>query len=551
MQVQTSVYQLLMILFYGKEKALGDEWNSMFSRLTVIDPETDKGFGNTTIKSALSEIPKNWTNTIEDVLTWTRINKPTLNACIANEIYVNLNISSGAWDYVKQFVPGETIRMYYNDSIYSDYTVVATTNSHYNYEYIDEDGKHHGDTAVFNHEAMSFNTHTATGSDWDYFFEVLDGEPNSIFISKADLKFPSQFIEDLIPSVLDMYKNNQSSTYTGGNNATGLETEETEWWLNQTLANMYLLNSSIFNGSITTENWIGNYSYNGSTFNFDGSEFTYMGNGQNINISIDLLNGSSIIDDLIAGNLKITKDNLTSVMMFDLLDNMTNDDIATFIFNMETICHQIPTLRNITFFSPKLFLIENSTLFDVYFLIGAVSHNKIDDALLEIEGYYKLHGLPWDRRWVKTATDMEEDVGGILGLIVNMFFGVLSFALITSLLGLAISTMISIKKRYAEIGTLRTLGFSNKQILKMVIGEGVITAILGIIVGVIAGLIVASLIISNIPFMIFLPIIYAPPYELIGQGIGLLIIASIGVSFIPAMGAVKIDIVESIRTKGE
>jgi ABC-type antimicrobial peptide transport system permease subunit len=205
----------------------------------------------------------------------------------------------------------------------------------------------------------------------------------------------------------------------------------------------------------------------------------------------------------------------------------------------------------VTFFAPELFLLEVSGWFNAYFLIGVHEKNQIDTALLEIENYYSAHDLPWDDGWVKRATETEEQVGGILGLIVNMFFGVLSFALLTSLLGLSISMVISVKKRYTEIGTLRTIGFSNRQILTLITSEGVITAILGILVGLTVGLLVAFLIISNLPFMIFLPIIFTPPLELIGGGLAILILASIGASFMPALGATRIDIAEAIRTKGE
>ncbi len=182
---------------------------------------------------------------------------------------------------------------------------------------------------------------------------------------------------------------------------------------------------------------------------------------------------------------------------------------------------------------------------------GLQSKDQINNALNQIENYYVNHYLPWNNAWVSLATTIQNQVSGILGLVINMFFGVLSFALIASLLGLSISTLISVKKRYAEFGTLRTLGLSNWQLLQMIVGEGVITAIFGIILGIIAGLLVAGLIINNLPFMIFLPMVLTPPYDLIGEGILIMIGASVLASFIPALSAVKMDIAEAIRTKGE
>jgi ABC-type antimicrobial peptide transport system permease subunit len=262
-------------------------------------------------------------------------------------------------------------------------------------------------------------------------------------------------------------------------------------------------------------------------------------------------NSSTILEELMNGTSILHLDNMTSSVIFDIDDELGLEGIRTFLNVMREISSKIPSLQDVQFFSPKLFMLEESKLFNAYFLIGATSKDKIDTAYFEIETYYYLNGLPWNSRWNERATDIEDQVGGILELIINMFFGVLSFALIASLMGLAISTVISVRKRYAEIGTLRTLGFSNGQIMRMIVGEGLITALIGIILGTIVGLLIAFLIVSNLPFMIFLPIIFAPPYELIGIGIAGLILASIAVSTLPAISAVKIDIAESIRSKGE
>lgn len=527
----------LQDVLWHEDDSINRDWNSMFSTAYAFDPAMDKGFGNTTIKNVISEIPENKSKRVEDIFEWADKNLPDVQGCVINEIYVNLNLSTGKFDYVKKFNPGETVRLSYDDSIHTDFYVLATTNSHYNYEYV-ADGKHFGDTAVFNYEALSYNTYTYDNDNWDYFFEVLSGDPNSIFIPNKDYVLPTSFINEMVPDILN-------SEYS--ENLTG----EEEWWINQSLAYMYLLNASSFSGILDTDDWEGTYSYDGNTFTITGTTFTYEGSDFNVDLNVDILDGEKILNDLKDGILNLSLNDLISMLIFDLDDNMTYNDIKNFMSNMEEICSVIPTLKDITFFSPKIFLLEDSKLFHAYFLIGTPNKNKINSALFEIESYYVSNGLGWNDDWVYTAKEMEEEVGGILGLIVNMFFGVLSFALIASLLGLSISTLISVKRRYAEIGTLRTLGFSNFQVLKMIVSEGLITAILGVMVGTIAGLLIASLIVLNLPFMIFLPIIFAPPLELIGIGIFIVLVAAVACSFIPAVSATRIDISDAIRTKGE
>jgi ABC-type antimicrobial peptide transport system permease subunit len=547
-EILNKTWALQNVLWHEKG-AINPDWNSMITRTVMLDPFTDRGFGNTTLKAVLPQIPKNFTYNVEDLFLWAANELPGMNVCVVNEIYVNLNLTTGKWDYIKLFSPGENVRMYYNESIYSDFLIIGTTNSHYPYQYKDDKGKPHSDTGVLNYKALSYNTYTYNSTDWSYFFEVIDAEPNTVFLSNRNWFLPDVITESLIPQLAENLLTN--TTQIPEESEYNETYPDMPWWLNYALENMALSNFTESSGFINNSQWLGNYSINGYTFQFDGASITYQDQRQNLSFNVDMPNALEILEQLATGNMTLDLQNLTSVMIFDLKDGMTPSDIKNFIATMESVCRTIPTLENITFFSPKLFLLEESGLFYSYFLIGAIEKDQIGTALLEIKNYYIAHDLPWNDKWVQLATEVESQVGGILGLIVSMFFGVLSFALITSLLGLSISTLISVKKRYAEIGTLRTLGFSNGQILRMIIGEGVITAIIGILVGLIAGLLIAGLIIFNLPFMIFLPIIFAPPYELIAAGLGLLIIAAVGASFIPGIGAVKIDIAEAIRIKGE
>ena len=534
----------LQNVLWHENGSIGPNWNEMFSRAVVINSSTDSRYGNTTITNSLASIPSSMNKSIDSIMQWAATDLIGENYCIVNEFYVNLNFSSGKWDYVKKFVPGEYIRIYYNDSIYSDFMVIATTNSHYNYQFQDSKGRYFGDTFVFNYKAMNFNTYTYNSSDWNYFFEVMDLDPNTILILDKGVNVPNAFNETMIPDLIREL--NSISGGFGDNASTG-----DLWWLNQTLSQLYWLNSTPYFGNFGESGIEGEYNYNGTLFTINGLNFTINGSPYSINMSYMPQNNSNILQSLMDGNSTLQLENLTTSIMFDIEDNLGLEGIRIFIEVMRAICAQIPTLKDLQIFSPKLFMLEDAKVLNCYFLIGIDSKDNIDKAYHEIETYYYLHNLPWNDKWNARSTEIEEQVGGILSLIINMFFGVLSFALIASLLGLAISTVISVRKRYAEIGTLRTLGFSNKQILSMVVGEGVITALIGITLGTIVGLLIAFLIINNLPFMIFLPIVFAPPVELIGLGILLLIAASVAVSFLPATSAVRIDIAEAIRSKGE
>jgi len=532
------------VLWYQRG-SIAEDWNSMFSRTEIIDPTTDVGFGNTSIVKTLPEIPIESRESLEAIFEWAEINMPSQNVCVVNELYVNYNLTSGKYNYIKKFSPGENIRMQANESLYTDITIIATTGSHYNYDYEDSRGKHYGDTYVGNYESLSFNSYLAEDPGSTFFLQVIDLEPNTIFLPYSQTQFNLNLTETFIPALMDQYLDQSN------NGTISLDNSTTLWWVNQTLANMFSFENESVSGTLEFGSWSADYTYDGSNFVINDTQWAIGGESQESNITYSFPNGFETLQKIVDGEVNFTLDQLTTQVVFDLDDDMTLDEIRLFMETMKNLTALMPTLQNLVFFSPKLYLVKDSGLFNAFFLIGCDGKANIDKTILEIEGYFELQGIDYPSHYIKSAASTEDEVGGILGQIVTMFFGVLAFALAASLLGLAISTMISVKRRYAEIGTLRTLGFSNKQIMKMVVGEGIVTAILGVATGILAGLLVGWLIINNLPFMAFLPIVFTPPYELIASGIGILLVAAVGVSFLPAVSAVRIDIADAIRTKGE
>jgi putative ABC transport system permease protein len=101
-------------------------------------------------------------------------------------------------------------------------------------------------------------------------------------------------------------------------------------------------------------------------------------------------------------------------------------------------------------------------------------------------------------------------------------------------------------ERTREIGVLRAIGADRGQIVRMIIGESLLLAALGIAGGLIAGVglgyaIVGSLSLAGLPFG------YAFPLD------GMLLTIGVGVAFallaalLPARRAARLDIVAALR----
>jgi putative ABC transport system permease protein len=128
--------------------------------------------------------------------------------------------------------------------------------------------------------------------------------------------------------------------------------------------------------------------------------------------------------------------------------------------------------------------------------------------------------------------------------LVNLIFALLLLAIVISLFGIANTLALSIHERRRELGMLRAIGMSRRQVRTMIRYEAVITALIGGILGMVLGVIFAALIAQPLKdegFTLSYPV---------GSLIVLLIIAAvIGVlaAIFPARRASKLDVLESLQ----
>jgi putative ABC transport system permease protein len=128
--------------------------------------------------------------------------------------------------------------------------------------------------------------------------------------------------------------------------------------------------------------------------------------------------------------------------------------------------------------------------------------------------------------------------------LVNLVFALLGLAIIISAFGIANTLALSIHERRRELGMLRAIGMSRRQVRTMIRYEAVITALIGAILGMALGLVFAALIAQPLKdegFTLSYPI---------GSLIGMLVFAAIiGVlaAIPPARRASRLDVLESLQ----
>jgi putative ABC transport system permease protein len=103
-----------------------------------------------------------------------------------------------------------------------------------------------------------------------------------------------------------------------------------------------------------------------------------------------------------------------------------------------------------------------------------------------------------DRRFPTVDTlnqqELKDNQEDQIQQLVGFFYVLLALAIVISLLGIVTTLALSIHERTRELGMLRAVGMSRRQVRRLVRYESVITALIGAILGTILGVIFASLV---------------------------------------------------------
>lgn len=133
----------------------------------------------------------------------------------------------------------------------------------------------------------------------------------------------------------------------------------------------------------------------------------------------------------------------------------------------------------------------------------------------------------------------KSQINGLLAMI----YVLLALAVVVSLVGIVVTLILSIYERTRELGMLRAVGMSRRQVRRMVRYEAVITAVIGAVSGLIVGVVFA--------FLIGIPL-SGDGFELsypIGTLIVILILTALAgviAAIYPARKAAKLDVLEAV-----
>lgn len=114
-----------------------------------------------------------------------------------------------------------------------------------------------------------------------------------------------------------------------------------------------------------------------------------------------------------------------------------------------------------------------------------------------------------------------------------------------SSIGISNTLLMNTMERIGEIGTIRAMGFTTKQVRTMIIGEGLVVGVAGIIIGVLLGIFVIYL--NSISDASTTNMSFIIPWSNIGLAISAGILLSLIASIIPSYIATKINLLNALK----
>jgi putative ABC transport system permease protein len=143
---------------------------------------------------------------------------------------------------------------------------------------------------------------------------------------------------------------------------------------------------------------------------------------------------------------------------------------------------------------------------------------------------------------VQTREEFVDNQISGLSSVLNVLYVLLALSVVVSLFGIVNTLVLTVFERTREIGMLRAIGMSRRQVRRMIRHESVITAAIGAVLGIALGIALGALLVARVEFIDFtLPIGQLLVFALAAIVVGLL------AAIFPARRAARLDVLRALQ----
>jgi putative ABC transport system permease protein len=143
---------------------------------------------------------------------------------------------------------------------------------------------------------------------------------------------------------------------------------------------------------------------------------------------------------------------------------------------------------------------------------------------------------------VQTREEFIDNQISALSSVLNILYVLLALSVIVSLFGIVNTLVLTVFERTREIGMLRAIGMTRRQVRRMIRHESVITALIGGALGIALGIILGALLVARVDFIAFT----LPIGQLIVFAIAAIIVGILAAIF-PARRAARLNVLQALQ----
>jgi putative ABC transport system permease protein len=191
----------------------------------------------------------------------------------------------------------------------------------------------------------------------------------------------------------------------------------------------------------------------------------------------------------------------------------------------------------------------------------AISNSTFDDSFARHENQYTLLNVRGGTTDENTAnlekavaafpdaeveTQDEFKDGQLSGLkrVLNILYVLLGLSVVVSLFGVINTLVLSVFERTREIGMLRAVGMTRRQVRRMIRHESIVTALIGAALGLGIGIFLAGL--TSLALSGY-GVVFAIPYRSLAIFVVVAILAGVLAAILPARRASKLNVLEALQ----
>jgi putative ABC transport system permease protein len=145
---------------------------------------------------------------------------------------------------------------------------------------------------------------------------------------------------------------------------------------------------------------------------------------------------------------------------------------------------------------------------------------------------------------VESNADVKKRADQGINQMLTIFYALLAMSVIISLFGIVNTLVLSVYERTREIGVLRAVGTTRRQVRRMIRYESVMTAVLGALLGVVVGVVFGFAITTALSGE---GLTFVFPGEQVAIFLLLSVLAGVLAAILPARRAAHLDVLQAVQ----